>query len=125
MATTILLESKKIPLGHKNHLVLVSFSDVTMTYPWREVSAVMMAETNDKTRGMLINLNQVQHLDSRGLGLLAMMAVNLEKKNISLAIVGLSQTAQQLFHASRLDHIARFFPTTEEAVRHFEMQIFS
>ena len=68
---------------------------------------------------LLLNLTQLEWLDSAGVGSLVQLLVRRGKVNSTLAIAGLTSRNQAVLQVSQLLHLFRVFPTPDHAVEHF------
>ena len=72
---------------------------------------------------ILLDLADVTHIDSCGLGELVASQVSVEKKGGQLKLVGLTQTLRELFTTTRLSTVFNTFETEAEAIQGFADQI--
>jgi anti-sigma B factor antagonist len=68
---------------------------------------------------ILLDLADVTHIDSCGLGELVASQVSVEKKGGQLKLVGLTQTLRELFTTTRLSTVFNTFDTEAEAIQGF------
>ena len=72
---------------------------------------------------ILLDLADVTHIDSCGLGELVASQVSVEKKGGQLKLMGLTQTLRELFTTTRLSTVFNIFETEAEAIQGFADQI--
>ena len=68
---------------------------------------------------ILLDLADVTHIDSCGLGELVASQVSVEKKGGQLKLMGLTQTLRELFTTTRLSTVFNIFETEAEAIQGF------
>jgi anti-anti-sigma factor len=68
---------------------------------------------------LLLNLSNLEWLDSAGVGSLVQLMVRREKAKTSLALAGLSSRNQAVLQVSQLLRLFSVFPTVDLAVEHF------
>jgi len=74
---------------------------------------------NDGKKKLVIDLQEVNYLNSMGLGVFASALKKLKKSNGDLKLINLSPTVMELLERSRLDKVFDVFETEEEAVKSF------
>jgi anti-sigma B factor antagonist len=74
---------------------------------------------NDGKKKLVIDLQEVNYLNSMGLGVFASALKKLKKGNGDLKLINLSPTVMELLERSRLDKVFDVFETEEEAVKSF------
>ncbi len=75
----------------------------------------MRSETEDAPDRVILNLEQVQFVDSSGLGAIvaAMKAMGSSR---TMALAGLTPTVEKVFRLTRMDSVFPLFLTLEEAL---------
>ena len=68
---------------------------------------------------ILLDLADVTHIDSCGLGELVASQVSVEKKGGQLKLMGLTQTLRELFTTTRLSTVFNIFESEAEAIQCF------
>ncbi len=74
---------------------------------------------NDGKKKLIIDLQEVNYLNSMGLGVFASALKKLKKSNGDLKFINLSPTVMELLERSRLDKVFNVFESEEEAVKSF------
>jgi len=59
--------------------------------------------TGDRTRALVLNFNQLEYMNSGGIGLLVTLLVRANRQKQRLLAVGLNDHYQQIFQLTRLD----------------------
>jgi len=83
------------------------------------VSEFNVSLRDDPAPVMILNLTQLEWLDSAGVGSLVQLLVRRGKANNTLAIAGLTARNQAVLQVSQLLHLFSVFPTQDHAVEHF------
>ncbi|OGK08060.1 MAG: anti-sigma factor antagonist [Candidatus Riflebacteria bacterium HGW-Riflebacteria-1] len=74
---------------------------------------------NDGKKKLIIDMQEVNYLNSMGLGVFATTLKKLKKNNGDLKFINLAPTVQELLERSRLDKVFDVFESEEEAVKSF------
>jgi anti-anti-sigma factor len=83
------------------------------------VSEFNLSLRDDPAPILLLNLHQLEWLDSAGVGSLVQLMVRRGKANNTLAIAGLTSRNQAVLQVSQLLHLFSVFPTQDHALEHF------
>lgn len=75
------------------------------------------------TPKVVVNLNEVDYIDSGGLGILVGLLVSARNRGGELTLVSPSQRIKELLRRTRLDNRFRVYENNEEAVAAFRKQI--
>jgi len=86
-----------------------------------EFKTVISNRINSGNMKILLDLSEVDFIDSSGLGAIVAMLKTLGGKG-SLTICGLKETVDTLFRLSRMDKIFRIFASEEEALINFSRE---
>lgn len=65
---------------------------------------------------LLVDLGEVEFLDSTGLGVLVGIYHRLRNREGSMSLIGGNERVRRVFHVTQLDRIFELHPTVEEAV---------
>ena len=105
----------------------MSASDVNgvlvVTVMDRRIDAAVAVRFKDKMQELteiasdrvILDLSQVEFLDSSGLGAVVGSMKNLGRER-KLDLAALTPTVEKVFRITRMDRVFRLFPTTEEAL---------
>jgi anti-sigma B factor antagonist len=74
---------------------------------------------NDGKKKLVVDLQEVNYLNSMGLGVFAAALKKLKKSDGDLKFINLSPTVLELLERSRLDKVFGIFESEEEAVKSF------
>ena len=84
-----------------------------------EFKDAMRAETNGSQEIIVLDLSQVEFIDSSGLG-----AIVAALKNVGagrkLALAGLTPTVERVFKLTRMDTVFNIFPTLDGALSEYK-----
>lgn len=75
---------------------------------------------DDGKKNLVIDLSQVQFINSSGLGLLINGVTTMKNAGGRLKIAGASAKIQNLFKITRLESMMEQYPTMQEAVKSFK-----
>jgi len=68
-------------------------------------------------RKLIVDLSQVQHIDSSGVGTLVEVFRRVKHGNGKMCLVGMTDMVRGVFEITRLDQFFSVFDTEEEALR--------
>lgn len=71
---------------------------------------------NPEVKGIVINFEKVNFIDSSGIGLIVSIFKTMQEKNGRFAITNLSQKNEEIFSITRLNKILDIFPAEPEAL---------
>ena len=71
----------------------------------------------DGARTILLNFNDLQYMNSSGIGLLVTLLIRVRRQNQRLVAFGLNEHYRQIFELTRLNEAIAIYPTEEEAVK--------
>ena len=73
-------------------------------------------------QAVLFDFGRVRSLDNQSLGSLAVLAVKLYKRNIEIALVGMSSKIKRVFESSRIGCFVPMAVSAEAAIANFRSQ---
>ena len=76
----------------------------------------LLGHLQDDKKKVVINLAEVNHIDSTGLGALVRIKRELDKKSGSLAVGGVTDQVEKILKTTRLDAVLKLYSEVEEAV---------
>ena len=85
-----------------------------------ELTDVTKEELQDGLRYFVIDLSQLQHINSSGLGALTMLLTKIRKKEGELVLVQPSDYIRNLLVITKLDRIFTIYASVEDAVAALE-----
>lgn len=106
------LESRKIETPNTLILCLRGAVDCTQTGQFYKIMEKIRGETG---KGLLIDLVELEYIDSSGLGALVAERSRWVKLNRDFSICSLSPTVKRIFQASRLDRVFKIYSNQESA----------
>lgn len=71
---------------------------------------------DEKTRRLIINLTEVDFIDSSGMGVIVTTFKGLRDRKAQLKLCGLNKGAQEVFEMTKLDEIVDIHETEEDAL---------
>jgi len=81
---------------------------------------VARASLTDDARGILINLADVQRMDSMGIGMLVSAFRSSQSRSLDFAVVGLTDRSSEILRITGLDKVLPIYVTEDEAREAFE-----
>ncbi|MEP4194467.1 MAG: STAS domain-containing protein [Aliishimia sp.] len=76
---------------------------------------LMRVETDEATGNVILNLEQVQFVDSSGLGAIV-ASMKMMGSSRTLALAGLTPTVEKVFRLTRMDSVFPMFTSMEDAL---------
>jgi|SRR5215469_13832972 len=119
---------------YSERLFLVSFSvkirqqdNVTLAYVSGHLTSFEVGALRDaiqmllreKRNNILLNLSQLQYLDSSGIGELARIYVAVVKQGGTMKVVGLTSKVEEILKVTHLSKLFQEFPDEQTALRSF------
>ena len=89
--------------------------EVTAACEQTLMSAYEQASTND-TKRLILNFDDLDYMNSGGIGMLVTLLVRANRQHQSLAAYGLSEHYRQIFELTRLDEAITIHDTESSAV---------
>jgi anti-anti-sigma factor len=71
---------------------------------------------DEAVKGIVINFENVNFIDSSGIGLIVSVFKTMQERNGSFAITNLSKKNEEIFTITRLNKILNIYPTESEAL---------
>jgi len=102
-----------------NDITLIVIRGEVGTETVNQFKEKMDQVVNDGKKKLIVDLQEVNYLNSMGLGVFAATLKKLKKSNGDLKLINLSPTVQELLERSRLDKVFDVFESEEEAVKSF------
>ncbi len=72
--------------------------------------------SRDGTRNILLNFQNLEYLNSSGIGLLVTLLIRVKRQNQRLLACGLSEHYRQIFELTRLNEAIYLYGTEDEAL---------
>jgi len=72
--------------------------------------------SDEDIKGIVINFESVNFIDSSGIGLIVSVFKNLQQRKASLTLCQLSAKNKEIFNMTRLDKILNIFDSEQEAI---------
>ncbi len=87
----------------------------------RQVEWTMAELLKDGAKKVVVDLRQLDAIDSTGVGILVMCNAKLQKSGGVMRIVSVDGIVESTLQMTHVDRIVKFFPTVEEASEKFEL----
>ena len=81
----------------------------------------LKAELNPDHPCMVVDLSQVEQMDTAGLDMLLQCMLEVSKRDGSVKLAGISPEAATVLELTRMDQIFEMFPTVSEAASSFKV----
>lgn len=88
--------------------------DITAAAENKLMDAYSQASSNG-TRGIILDFNELEYMNSSGIGLLVTLLVRAKRQDQKLMAVGLSDHYKQIFELTRLNEAITIHDSTDEA----------
>ena len=72
--------------------------------------------SNDNTKTIILNFNELEYMNSSGIGLLVTLLIRTQRQKQDLVAYGLSEHYQEIFTLTRLDEAIFTYGSEEEAL---------
>ncbi len=72
--------------------------------------------TNGSTKAVILDFNDLEYMNSSGIGLLVTMLIRANRQNRKLMAVGLNEHYQQIFQLTRLDEAIGIYESEAAAL---------
>jgi len=95
---------------------------VSMGRPCQEIEAQIDDLIRQKSIKLILDLSEVQRVDSTGFGTIVMCAGKFKKAGGDFRVAGAKGIVEEIAHTSNLPTIIPFHPTVEDAVAAFPPQ---
>ena len=99
--------------------VLHPVGRITMGRPCQEVEWVVDELVRGNIRKVVLDLSEVERVDSTGLGMLVTCLGKLKKSGGELRVSGAKGMVHDMAHTANIHRIIRFFETLDDAVASF------
>jgi anti-sigma B factor antagonist len=100
-------------------VVLHMSGRISMGKPCQEIETQIDELMRQKTTKLILDLSEVQRVDSTGFGTIVMCARKFNKAGGELRVAGAKGIVEEIAHTSNLPTIIPFHPTVEEAAAGF------
>jgi anti-sigma B factor antagonist len=87
----------------------------------RQVEWTMAELIKEGTKKVVLDLRELDAIDSTGVGILVMCNAKLQKMGGAMRIVSTDGIVESTLQMTHVDRIVKFFPTVEEASEKFEV----
>lgn len=87
----------------------------------RQVEWAVAEMLKDGVKKVVVDLRQLDAIDSTGVGILVMCNAKLQKSGGMMRIVSVDGIVESTLQMTHVDRIVKFFPTVEAASEKFEL----
>jgi anti-sigma B factor antagonist len=96
---------------------------IAMGRPCQEIEWQVEEVIREKRPKLVLNLTEVQRVDSTGFGTIVMCSGRLKKAGGELRVAGAKGIVDEIAHTSNIPRIVSFYPTVEEAIASFAASV--
>jgi anti-anti-sigma factor len=104
---------------HPGIVVLRLIGRIAMGRPCQEIEWQIDELIRDKTPNLVLDLSEVQRVDSTGFGTIVMCSGKLKKAGGELRVAAAKGIVDEIAHTSNIPRIIPFHSTVEEAIAAF------
>jgi anti-sigma B factor antagonist len=76
----------------------------------------LMQASNNGVRNIIFNFEDLEYMNSSGIGVLVTLLIRVRRQNQRLLAYGLSEHYRQIFELTRLDEAIMIYPSEAEAL---------
>lgn len=104
-------------IEHKDNIVIFDIKNKTVeSNISADFKARMLIVAQPDIDALIINMSNVEAIDSSGLGALLLANRQLSEHNIPIALVGVTDFVRSLMSMTKIDEIFDFYDTVDEAL---------
>lgn len=108
----------EMEVKQKDHILLIKPLEKNIEAAnSREFKAKLVDLINEDHHSMILNLSQVEFIDSSGLGTLISVLKLLTSRQGSIAFCETQESVKRIFTLTRLNQVFSLYPTEEEAIK--------
>ncbi len=102
---------------HKDNIVIFDIKNKTVeSNVSADLKARMLIVAQPDIDALIINMSNVEAIDSSGLGALLLANRQLSEHNIPVVLVGVTDFVRSLMNMTKIDELFDFYDTVEEAL---------
>jgi len=108
----------KLTIENEDNIVIMNIKEANVgTEIAPELKSKVLIEAQPNIRALIINLENVETMDSSGLGALLLANRQLRDYSIPVCIVKAQQFVKNLFSMTKIESLFLFFDTAEDAIQ--------
>jgi anti-sigma B factor antagonist len=108
-------------IEHKDNIVIFDIKNKTIeSNISSDLKAKMLIIAQPDIDALIINLSEVEAIDSSGLGALLLANRQLSEHEIPVILVGVREFVRSLMSMTKIDEVFDFFDTVDEAINALE-----
>ena len=111
--------SFSVKIRQQGHVALVDVSGHLTFFEVQALRDSVQSLLHEKRNNILLNLSQLNYLDSSGIGELARIYVAVVKQGGALRVVGLAPRVEEILKVTHLSQVFQEFPDEQTALRSF------
>ncbi len=116
-----LVKKMKLTIENDNDIVIMNIKEANVgTEIAPDLKSKVLIEAQPNIRALIFNLENVETMDSSGLGALLLANRQLRNYSIPVCIVKAQQFVKNLFSMTKIDSLFLFFDTEEQAIEYIK-----
>ncbi|MDR1903801.1 MAG: STAS domain-containing protein [Treponema sp.] len=110
----------KLIIGRKNDIFLIEITGKLQLFDSNELKELILKMIKKKIEVFILNMKNVQAVNSSGIGALIYLASTAKKMNLRMAMINVSEGVQKAFEVTKLETYFPILPNLHTAVEMFE-----
>lgn len=106
-------------ISRKNGVVIIALKGELDIYSGSTLKNLVEQEITNGSRKLLIDLGEVEYIDSSALGVLVNGLKTARQQNVKFKLTNISGTVERIFDLTRLSKFFEIYPSAEEALASF------
>jgi len=115
----LFLVSSSVKIRQQDHVALVDVTGHLTFFEVRVLRDSVESLLREKRSNILLNLSELNYLDSSGIGELARIYVAVVKQGGTMKVVGLAPKVEEILKVTHLSQVFQEFPDEQTALRSF------
>jgi len=111
--------SFSVKIRQQGNVALVDVSGHLTFFEVHALSESVQSLLREKRNNILLNLSELNYLDSSGIGELARIYVAVVKQGGAMRVVGLAPRVEEILKVTHLSQVFQEFPDEQTALRSF------
>lgn len=108
-----------VKIRQQDHVALVDVGGHLTYFEVRALRDSVQSLLREGLRNILLNLSELEYLDSSGIGELARIYVTVVKQGGTMKVVGLAPKVEEVLKITHLSQVLQEFPDEQTALRSF------
>ena len=109
------VETQIVQLGN-TQILCVTLKGRLVFENTADLTNELLDDLKNSIHGVVIDLSEIDYVDSSGMGFLASLVIKLVRRNIKLVLAGLNSQAKILLRQTHLSNLFIIYDTKEQAL---------